>query len=243
MKDSEGKVYIYFSQEQIAGLMGCGVKKVRCLLKELDDRKGIGLITRVRQGLGNPDRIYVKKCVSPERFKENFRTGQNDFSGKVQMTDADRCKLPGNDIEDSNTENNDTEYLSFYSDASEVKRKEAERNAYQQIILEHIGYDYIVDDFNRHMLDEIVGLMVDVVCSEQEFIRIGGDRKPLSVVKSQFLKLDAEHIRFVLHCMKENTSKVVNMRQYLLAVLYNAPLTISNYYSSLVQHDMYEGNI
>lgn len=59
--DSEGKVYIYFSQEQIAGLMGCGVKKVRCLLKELDDRKGIGLITRVRQGLGNPDRIYVKK--------------------------------------------------------------------------------------------------------------------------------------------------------------------------------------
>ena len=159
------------------------------------------------------------------------------------MTDADRCKLPGNDIEDSNTENNDTEYLSFYSDASEVKRKEAERNAYQQIILEHIGYDYIVDDFNRHMLDEIVGLMVDVVCSEQEFIRIGGDRKPLSVVKSQFLKLDAEHIRFVLHCMKENTSKVVNMRQYLLAVLYNAPLTINNYYSSLVQHDMYEGNI
>ena len=143
-------MYIYFSQEQIAGLMGCGVKKVRCLLKELDDRKGIGLITRVRQGLGNPDRIYVKKCVSPERFKENFQTGQNDFSGKVQMTDADRCKLPGNDIEDSNTENNDTEYLSFYSDASEVKRKEAERNAYQQIILEHIGYDYIVDDFNRH---------------------------------------------------------------------------------------------
>lgn len=161
-------MYIYFSQEQIAGLMGCGVKKVRCLLKELDDRKGIGLITRVRQGLGNPDRIYVKKCVSPERFKENFQTGQNDFSGKVQMTDTDRCKLPGNDIEDSNTENNDTEYLSFYSDASEVKRREAERNAYQQIILEHIGYDYIVDDFNRHMLDEIVGLMVDVVCSEQE---------------------------------------------------------------------------
>ena len=226
--DSEGKVYIYFSQEQIAGLIGCGVKKVRCLLKELDDRKGIGLITRVRQGMGNPDRIYVKKCVSPERLKGNFQTGQNGLSGKAQMPDTDRCKLPGNDIEDSNTENNDTEYLSFYSDDSEVKRKEAERNAYQQIIREHIGYDYIVDDFNRHMLDEIMGLMVDVVCSEQEFIRIGGDRKPLSVVKSQFLKLDAEHIRFVLHCMKENTSKVVNMRQYLLAVLYNAPLTISN---------------
>lgn len=241
--DSEGKVYIYFSQEQISGLMGCGVKKVRCLLKELDDRKGIGLITRVRQGLGNPDRIYVKKCVTPDRLKGNLQYGQNDLSGKAEMTDTDRCKLPGNDIEDSNTENNDTEYHSFYSDSSEMKRKEAERNVYQQIIKENIGYAYIVDEFNQQMLDEIVGLMVDVVCSEQEFIRIGGDRKPLSVVKSQFLKLDSEHMRFVLHCMKENTSKVLNMRQYLLAVLYNAPLTISNYYSSLVQHDMYEGNI
>ena len=108
--DAEGKVYIYFSQEQISGLMGCGVKKVRCLLKELDDRKGIGLITRVRQGLGNPDRIYVKKCVSPDRLKGNLQYGQNDLSGKAEMTDTDRCKLPGNDIEDSNTENNDTEY-------------------------------------------------------------------------------------------------------------------------------------
>ena len=96
--------------------------------------------------------------MSPDRLKGNLQYGQNDLSGKVEMTDTDRYKLPGNDIEDSNTENNDTEYLSFYSDASEVKRKEAERNAYQQIILEHIGYDYIVDDFNRHMLDEIVGL-------------------------------------------------------------------------------------
>lgn len=241
--DSEGKVYIYFSQEQIAGLMGCGVKKVRCLLQELDDRKGIGLITRVRQGLGNPDRIYVKKCVSPDQQKRNVKTGQNGLSGKVDLTDADRAYLPGNEIEDREIEFSDTEYPSFYSDGSEWKQKEAERNAYQKIILENIEYEAIVDAFNRQMLDEIVGLIVDVVSSEQEFIRIGGDRKPLAVVKSQFLKLDAEHIRFVLHCMKENTSKVLNMRQYLLAVLYNAPLTISNYYSSLVQHDMYEGKI
>lgn len=86
---------------------------------------------------------------------------------------------------------------------------------------------------------EIVELIVDTICSEQEFIRIGGDRKSRDVVKSQFLKLNSEHIRFVLKCLKENTSKVINIRQYLLTVLYNAPLTISNYYSALVQHDMY----
>ena len=91
--------------------------------------------------------------------------------------------------------------------------------------------------------NEIVELIVDTVCSEQEMLRIGGDRKPKDVVKSQFLKLNSEHIRFVLKCLKENTSKVINIRQYLLTVLYNAPLTISNYYSALVQHDMYGGRL
>lgn len=77
-------MYIYFSQEQIAGLMGCGVKKVRCLLKELDDRKGIGLITRVRQGLGNPDRIYVKNAY--------HQNGSKRTSGQVKMTSQERYK-------------------------------------------------------------------------------------------------------------------------------------------------------
>ena len=77
-------MYIYFSQEQIAGLMGCGVKKVRCLLKELDDRKGIGLITRVRQGLGNPDRIYVKNA-----YRQN---GSKRTSRQVKMTSQERYK-------------------------------------------------------------------------------------------------------------------------------------------------------
>ena len=110
------------------------------------------------------------------------------------------------------------------------------------MILTNIGYEYLVDVYNREMLNEIVELIVDTVCSEQEMLRIGGDRKPKDVVKSQFLKLNSEHIRFVLKCLKENTSKVINIRQYLLTVLYNSPLTISNYYSALVQHDMYGGS-
>ena len=161
------------------------------------------------------------------------------------MTDADVSKLPGNDTEDNKTEISDTdrsdiEYLSFYSEESEeMHRKRMEREVYHQMILNNIGYEYLVDVYNRDMLNEIVELIVDTICSEQEFIRIGGDRKPRDVVKSQFLKLNSEHIRFVLKCLKENTSKVLNIRQYLLTVLYNAPLTISNYYSALVQHDMY----
>ena len=226
-------------------MMGCGLKKVGNLLAELDSRKGIGLITRIRQGLGKPDRIYVRKCTQQDAYKRNIQIRQKDISRNVDTTDADMSKLPGNDTEDNKTEMSDTdrsniEYLSFYSEESEeMHRKRMEREVYHQMIRNNIGYECLVDVYNRDMLNEIVELIVDTICSEQEFIRIGGDRKPRDVVKSQFLKLNSEHIRFVLKCLKENTSKVINIRQYLLTVLYNAPLTISNYYSALVQHDMY----
>ena len=124
-------------------------------------------------------------------------------------------------------------------ESEESRRKQIEREAYYKIICHNIGYEYLTEECDREMLDEIVALMVDVISSDREFIWISRDRKPFDVVKSQFLKLNAEHIRFVMKCLRENTSKVVNIRQYLLTVLYNAPLTISNYYSALVQHDMY----
>jgi hypothetical protein len=83
--------------------------------------------------------------------------------------------------------------------------------------------------------------MLDAVCSRKPFLRIGGDDKPASVVKSQLLKLNSEHIRFVQDCMHENTTKVRNIRQYLLTTLYNVPLTISNYYTARVNLDLYGG--
>ena len=85
--------------------------------------------------------------------------------------------------------------------------------------------------------------MVDALCSNRKEIRIAGDDKPAQIVKSQLMKLDSDHIEFVLQCMKENTTQIKNVKQYILAALYNAPLTINNYYSSLVQHDMATGKI
>ena len=90
-------------------------------------------------------------------------------------------------------------------------------------------------------MEEILELIVDTVCTTKETVRISGDDKPAEVVKSQFLKLDIEHIRFVMDALRENTTKVRNIRQYLLATLYNAPLTISNHFRSLVNHDMANG--
>ena len=88
-------------------------------------------------------------------------------------------------------------------------------------------------------LDELVELMLDTVCSRRETIRIAGDDYSAEVVKSRFLKLNSSHIEYVLDRMRENTTYVRNIKKYLLAALYNAPVTMDSYYTSLVSHDLY----
>ena len=115
------------------------------------------------------------------------------------------------------------------------------RESYRALILENIEYDVLSQNvqLDKDRLDELVELMVDTVCSNREIVRVAGDDYPAEVVRSRFLKLNASHIEYVLDRMRENTTYVRNIKKYLLAALYNAPSTISNYYSSLVQHDMY----
>ena len=115
------------------------------------------------------------------------------------------------------------------------------REIYREIILENIEYEIIVQGkrIDRERLDEIVELLVDTVCSARQTIRISGDDFPAEVVKSRLLKLDSGHIEYVLDCMANNTTYVRNIKKYLLAALFNAPSTIGNYYSALVNHDMH----
>ena len=117
------------------------------------------------------------------------------------------------------------------------------REAYREVVLENIGYEYLIEDpkMDREQLDEIAELIVDTVCSARKTIRVAGDDYPAEVVKSRFMKLDSSHVQYVMDCMRDNTTYVRNIKKYLLAALYNAPSTISNYYSALVQHDMYGG--
>ena len=129
----------------------------------------------------------------------------------------------------------------------ERKRTEAKRNSaveiYREIIKENIAYDILIADnrFDVERIDEIVEIMLETVCTARKTIRIAGDDYPAELVKSKFLKLDSEHIRFVLDCMSENTTKIRNIKQYLKAVLFNAPSTIDHYYTALVAHDMASG--
>ena len=111
---------------------------------------------------------------------------------------------------------------------------------YRELILENIEYDYLCREFStyREDLDEIVELMVETVCAKRKTTRIAGSDFPHEVVRSRFLKLDSEHIRFVMDCLKQNTTRIRNIRQYLLATLFNAPSTMNSYYTALVAHDM-----
>ena len=118
-----------------------------------------------------------------------------------------------------------------------------EMDTYRGLIRENIGYDDFVREhpYDAAQLDEMVELMVEAVCSKKKNIRVAGNDFPQAVVKSRLLKLDSEHIRFVFDCLRENTTQVRNMKQYLLTVLYNAPATIENHYAAQVNHDLYGG--
>ena len=108
------------------------------------------------------------------------------------------------------------------------------------MILENIDYDVLANDprVDREQLDEIAQLVQETVCSTRSRIRVAGNDYPAEVVRAKLLKLNSEHIRFVMDCLKQNTTRIRNIRQYLLAMLFNAPSTMNGYYAALVAHDM-----
>ena len=118
-------------------------------------------------------------------------------------------------------------------------------SVYEEIIKDNIEYEHFIKhtDIDRERLDEIVSLILETVCTKRKTIRIAGDDYPAELVKAKFMKLNSSHIEFVFDCMKENTTKIRNIKQYLKAVLFNAPNTIDSYYTALVAHDIATGKI
>ena len=234
--DEQGRVYIVFTVEEIMESLACGNKKAVGLLRELE--VGAGLIERRRQGLGKPNLIYVKNFI-----EGNFLKCPNDTSVSVQSTVHDVSKGHGNKTDKNYTDLSETDpFLSDVAAGTESEGKD-DRTLYQEYFARQLGFDALIASYpeDEDMLREMLELLVDTVCSKRRFIRIAGDDKPAEVVKAQLMKLNSDHLRFVLMCLKENTTLVRNMRQYLLAALYNAPLTMNNYYTARVQHDFKTG--
>lgn len=165
---------------------------------------------------------------------------------EIQRTD-----LPKKDK--SNTDLSSTDSIPIHSlnplPYEERNGKEASTQSaieiYREIIQDNIEYNYLLQDphIDNDRLNEIVDLMLETICTARKTIRIAGDDYPVELVKSKFLKLNSSHIQFVFDCMRENTTKIRNIKQYLRAVLFNAPTTIDSYYTALVAHDMASGKI
>ena len=170
----------------------------------------------------------------------------------IQRTDLPKTEKSNTDLSSTDSIPILSPYPSPFGDAAEPQERKGTEaksqsavDVYREIIMDNISYDVLIQDrsLDRDRLDEIVDLMLETVCTARKTIRIAGDDYPAELVKSKFMKLDSEHIRFVLDCMSENTTKIRNIKQYLRAVLFNAPSTIGNYYTSLVAHDMASGKL
>lgn len=240
--DGEGRVYIIFTIEEIKNQLGCAEKKSVKLLDELE--KKCGLIERKRQGLGKPNLIYVKNFIE-DPVKRQILNCQKDNSEMVESTTQELSKAQGNNTDIKDTENSDTD--PFYPSGISEKEVDgdAEYQSYFQYFYEALEMEYLFREYpyDRGLLENILELIVETVCSKRNVIRIASDDKPVGIVRSRLMKLNTEHIRFILTCFKENTTKVRNIKQYLLAAIYNAPTTMEGYYDALVRHDMAHGLI
>lgn len=229
--DDEGRVYIIFTLTTIRQAMNCAEKSAIKYLTELEE---FGLIERIRQGLGKPSLIYVKNFIDQENLR--VMTCKNYSSPTVKVTGTDQYNLQSNNTNYNNTDLNNTNLI-LSEDEDRIRYGDY---LSQQLDIAALKLDY---PYETEMLDGIVDLILDVLCTRRNSIRIAGDEKPAGVVKSRFMKLNMDHIRYVMDCMQENTTKIRSIKQYLLAALYNAPATISSYYRAEVNHDMAEGKI
>ena len=177
--------------------------------------------------------------------KSNFKKSENQTSGSSK-NEFQEVRKPNSSYNNNNYNNisyNNPIYQSEENSADTIDEMD-KINAYMQLIRENIEYDYYINhaqQSDRELAEELYGIICDVVCVKRKSIRIGGEDYPYELVKSKFLKLNQGHIEYVMERMKNTTTKIGNIRSYLLTTLYNAPDTMNYYYQQEVQHDLYGG--
>ena len=229
--DKKGRVFIIFTIEDVKRTLRCADNKATRLLRELEE---FGLIERKRRGQGKPCLVYVKN-FSAESSKERVKNRDNDDSCGSKIACQDPVKSRGIKKKENKTEMNNTNPI--LSDESEkMKNRELLEEYFSRSLEIDLLLRLYPDD--EDTLYQIVNLLVDTCATNRKLLHIAGDDKPAEVVRSRFMKLNADHIRFVLKCLAENSSPIRNMKQYLLASLYNAPTTMQLSYQNQTNHDL-----
>ena len=229
--DKQNRVFIIFTIEDVKRALCCADNKATKLLRELEE---FGLIERKRRGLGRPSLVYVKN-FSADSSKTRFQNRENHESGGFKSASQDPAKPRCNKTDKNNTEMNETYPFNSEETDGMSQREQLEKYFSQSLEVELL-LRLCPDD--EDIIYQIVDLLVDTCATKRKMLRIAGDDRPAEVVRSRFMKLNADHIKFVLKCLAENSSPIRNMKQYLLASLYNAPTTMQLSYQNQTNHDL-----
>ena len=236
-----------------------GMSKIQVInaIKELEK---IGVIKRVFRNLKVKGRcvnnvLYIQ--LNPQKLRELTYPKKHEEQGIPILKEGggnieigilpilnEAAPYPNMDTNTKITTENTVGDYPIYQSTEESKRIDVMDmiNTYRTIIQENIEYEHLMQTCKvgeKEYINEMLELLVEIVSIEREKVRIGGVEYPYQLVRSVFLKLNRSYIKYVLWCMEKNTSKIRNIRAYLLTTLYNAPNTIDSYYRAEVNHDMY----
>jgi len=257
--DDDNRVFIHYTLENIMEDLGYSSGKCVKIMQELDDKKGIGLIERKKQGLGKPDIIYVKNFMKligenenePSKSAETedlqnlqVKTFSVDKSGVISDETSDFQDLKANNTDIKHIEFSNTESFNPSGESTNTPLSDRmdEIDSYKQLIRDNIEYDHHMKYDrvrDKEIYQELYELICDIVCVRRKTVHIGKTDYPYEVVKSRFLKLDSSHLEYVIESLNNTTSEIRDIKAYLLTALYNAPSTINIYWTQRVQHDMY----
>lgn len=241
-RDKQNRIYIIYPIAEVMEEMNCGKNKAVQLLDELEQKAG--LIERKRQGLGKPNLIYVKSFFrTVDNFGErHFLKFENQTSGGLNIKPQEVSESNPTNTDNKKTDMNQTD-LSFLP-GRESKRNDAYAQ-YEAYFREELEIPILIQGnrSEKETLEGILDLLAETCSSKRKTIRIAGDDKPIEIVKNRLMKLNSLHIQYVLDCLKENTTYVRDMKQYLLTTLFNAPVTIDSYYQARVNYDMHNVHI
>ena len=254
--DEDGKVYINYSLEDIMTTLNCGKTKAVALLKELDSESGIGLIEKKNMGIAKASVFYVMHFICEDETAEE-KQGLDSSEERAGIVSAEEDAVfnnrthacPENEhdrVQNLNPNKNNINKTNMSKtnpilSINLIPEDEIdEMEGYSEIIKENIDYDSLLlaHPYDKEMVEGIFNLILETVLSKNEEITIAGDVYPKNLVKSKFLKLNYSHVEYVINCLGKNTTKVRNIKSYLLASLFNAGSTISSYYRAEVNHDM-----
>ena len=228
-----------YTTRGLASICKEGVDGIRATVRELENA-GYIIRRRVRDQNGQVRGMEYTVFEQPRKPEpENPVQAEPEREKPVQAKPAQEKPAQENPAQLNTKEINKEET----NNISNPIRAAGQRAEYRALLLKNIEYPILVQNnpMDTMRLDELVELMLDVVCSKRAAIRISGEEMPAEVVKSRFLKLGAEHIQYVLDCLKDTAPRIRNIKQYLLTALYNAPLTIENYYAAQIDHDLCGG--